>query len=63
MDIKEGSFSLCMLLMRMAGFYENGASVTIISIMKHDGSKMNNLLEEDLRDVACNFVDVKDIIN
>ena len=63
LDIKEGSFSLCMLLMRMAGFYENGASVTIVSIMKHDGSKMNNLLEEDLRDVACNFVDVKDIIN
>ena len=59
-DIKSYSLFLVSRLMRYAGTYSNGASVTVVALLKDNGmSESLNTLKNELENYNCMFVDYK----
>lgn len=62
-DLKEGTLSFCLGIMQMAGYYENGASVTVVGLLKENEGQLYSYLERDLADFNCKFVSGTEVLD
>ncbi len=61
-DLKEGTLSFCLGIMQMAGYYDNGASVTVLGLLKETDGQLYSYIERDLVDYNCKFISEEDIL-
>ncbi len=61
-DLKEGTLSFCLGIMQMAGYYDNGASVTVLGLLKETEGQLYSYIERDLVDYNCKFISEEDIL-
>lgn len=61
-DLKEGTMSFCLGIMQMAGYYENGASVTVLGLLKEDDGQLYSYIQKDLFDYNCQFVSEDEVL-
>lgn len=61
-DLKEGTLSFCLGIMQMAGYYNNGASVTVLGLLKESEGQLYSYIERDLVDYNCKFITEENIL-
>ena len=55
-DVKEGTFSTCISLLNLASTYSNGASITLVALLKEDSLDISKILKSELENMNCNFI-------